>query len=471
MTADNNTTPGAKSDEGMPSKDGTTDYEFVPSTEWQDVPDWAVLPNGGEYDMARRRARWDNPPPPETVTDKRTGKPQRPLPRTSTNSANSRYKKPNIKREKKQSESDSNERDNDNYERADAPANGKGSKEGKFDWLKFESYDELPQQEPEQIIKGILHVGEKFGITAGSKRFKTWLLLYLAYCVANGFPFLGYETKKSKVAIFDLELSKNGLRRRLARIRKALGGKGDFSNIKICALRGKARKFCQALTSPGQPLQKLILAEEVELVIIDPVYKFLLGRDENSNGIVADILEGLTEFCDASKVALAYVHHHSKGSQAHKDPRDRGAGAGAWSRDPDCLLDLTEQDEWTKDNQVFSAEFTLRDFPPIENFVVRWKFPLVVLDETGLDPHELKQPAKGGRPPSDAKAQILTALRTAEVIAGLQGLTAKQMGQAARLNLRTIQRHLKTMLHKEVEKCVSIDGYQLSINEREKSET
>ena len=88
----------------------------------------------------------------------------------------------------------------------------------------------------------------------------------------------------------------------------------------------------------------------------------------------------------------------------NKDARDRAAGAGAWARDPDCLLDLTEHEAWTKENQIFTAEFTLCDFRPIENFVLRWEFPLVVLDETGLDPHELKQPAKGGRPPTPAKA-------------------------------------------------------------------
>lgn len=356
------------------------------------------------------------------------------------------------------------------FERRASENNDTEPKAEEFTWLKFESFNELPEQEPEEIIKGILHIGEKFGITAGSKRFKTWLLLYLSYCVANGLPFLGHKTKKSKVAIFDLELSKNALRRRLSRVQKAIGG-GDFNNIRICSLRGKARKFCRAIKSSDQPLQKLILAEGIELVIIDPVYKFLLGRDENSNGIVADILEDLTEFCDASGVALAYVHHHSKGNQANKDARDRGAGAGAWSRDPDSLLDLTEHEQWTNDNKVFTAEFTLRDFPPIENFVVRWDFPLVVVDENGLDPHELKQPAKGGRPPSDAKAQILTALRTAEVICGQPGLTTKQIEQAAGMTLRTIQRHLAMMLRKEVEKCVAIGGYQLSVSERQKSDS
>src|ERR1700730_15296058 len=53
---------------------------FVPSKEYQNVPDWAAMPNGGEYkvniDTGVNQARWDTPPGPETVIDKRTGKPQ-----------------------------------------------------------------------------------------------------------------------------------------------------------------------------------------------------------------------------------------------------------------------------------------------------------------------------------------------------------------------------------------------------------
>lgn len=49
---------------------------FIPSTKWQDVPDWAVLPNGGHYRLdpnsAACQARWDEPvPAPELVKDKR----------------------------------------------------------------------------------------------------------------------------------------------------------------------------------------------------------------------------------------------------------------------------------------------------------------------------------------------------------------------------------------------------------------
>jgi hypothetical protein len=56
------------------------DY-FVPSTEYQDIPDWAAVPRGGDYKMNtatnRKQARWRAPvPEPEKVIDKRTGKPQ-----------------------------------------------------------------------------------------------------------------------------------------------------------------------------------------------------------------------------------------------------------------------------------------------------------------------------------------------------------------------------------------------------------
>jgi RecA-family ATPase len=252
-----------------------------------------------------------------------------------------------------------------------------GSKDD-LSWLNFEDYDELPDIEPEAVIEGLLRVGEKLGITAGTKRFKTWLLLYIAYCISNGIDFLGFKTKKAKVIFFDLELSRNGIKRRLRRIQKAVGS-GDFKNLKICSLRGKASLFCQNF----EKIKTRIIEEGARVVIIDPVYKFLLSKDESSNGVVADILERLTTFCMEADVASIYVHHHSKGNQAGKESLDRGSGAGAWSRDPDAILDLVEHKDSTQEERILTAEITVRDFPPIENFVVRWNFPLLERDTGG----------------------------------------------------------------------------------------
>jgi RecA-family ATPase len=178
-------------------------------------------------------------------------------------------------------------------------------------WLNFEDVKDLPDKEPPIVIEGLLRITEKLGITAGSKSFKTWLLLYIGYCIANGLDFLGHKTHRAKVVVFDLELSKNGLKRRLTRIQQTLG-QGDYDNIKVCSLRGKARLFCKNFES----IKARVVQEGFKVVIIDPVYKFLLGRDESSNGLVADMLENLTMFCMEAQVALLYIRHHSKGNQA-----------------------------------------------------------------------------------------------------------------------------------------------------------
>jgi hypothetical protein len=64
------------------AKNGTRngDY-FVPSHEYQEVPEWAQIPPGFEiiFPMGGepQRVRWNDPVPgPEKVIDKRTGKPQ-----------------------------------------------------------------------------------------------------------------------------------------------------------------------------------------------------------------------------------------------------------------------------------------------------------------------------------------------------------------------------------------------------------
>lgn len=53
---------------------------FIPSVDWQRVPEWAAVPAGGHYRMnpatGISEARWDKPPGPETVVDRLTGEPQ-----------------------------------------------------------------------------------------------------------------------------------------------------------------------------------------------------------------------------------------------------------------------------------------------------------------------------------------------------------------------------------------------------------
>ncbi len=58
---------------------------------------------------------------------------------------------------------------------------------------------------------------------------------------------------------------------------------------------------------------------------------------------------------------------------------------------PDSILTLTRHEE----DEAFTLDCTLRNHPPVEPFVVRWKFPTMERDGS-LDPGKLKQVS--GRP-------------------------------------------------------------------------
>jgi hypothetical protein len=314
-------------------------------------------------------------------------------------------------------------------------------------WFKAYRVEDLPAQEPSQLIKGLLYAGQKMSVTGGSKTFKTGMVLQAGFCVANGLPFLERETVKSKVAFIDFELQGWSLRKRLERIRAALqaeGLNGNFDNITIYPLRGKSRLF--------RPNLEAICAELINqgfaLVVIDPLYKLLMKGDENSNSFVADVLEDLTEFCELSKTALIHVHHHSKGNQADKESIDRGSGAGSHGRDADTILDFTDHDQTSKTNPIFSVSVTVRDFKTVDKFVIRWEFPLFVKDTTGLDPDDLKQrPRKsGGRPKDDsAKGKIMAALYGAEKEGGL---TRNRLEYATGISRSSLDRHCKELVKK-----------------------
>lgn len=89
-----------------------------------------------------------------------------------------------------------------------------------------------------------------------------------------------------------------------------------------------------------------------------------------------------------SGAAVCYGCHFAKGNASAKEAIDRISGSGVFARDPDSLLIFTKHDE----PDAFTVDPILRNFAPIEPFVVRWNFPLFE-SATELDPSKLKQVA------------------------------------------------------------------------------
>ena len=135
-----------------------------------------------------------------------------------------------------------------------------------------------------------------------------------------------------------------------------------------------------------------LIHHDFTLIIVDPIYKALGDRDENKAGDVASLCNELERIAVRTGAAMAFGAHYSKGNQAAKESIDRIGGSGVFARDPDSILTMTAHQE----EGCFTVDATLRNFPPLKPFVVRWDWPLFTRNEI-LDPDQLKQPKRASR--------------------------------------------------------------------------
>lgn len=250
------------------------------------------------------------------------------------------------------------------------------------------SFLAAPQEMPSELVTGILHQGSKLAFGGSSKAYKTWSLLDLAISVSSGIDWLGFQTKKGKVLYVNFEIQPQAWQRRIAAVARAKGIELKPGSIQLWNLRGHAANFRSLIPRIIQRARR----EGYCLIIVDPIYKLYGGTDENAAGDVAELLNSLEQLAVESGAAIAYGCHFAKGNSSAKEAIDRISGSGVFARDPDSLLIFTKHEE----PDAFTIEPILRNFAPIDPFVVRWQFPLMQ-PATGLDPAKLKQ-AKGRKP-------------------------------------------------------------------------
>jgi hypothetical protein len=165
---------------------------------------------------------------------------------------------------------------------------------------------DIPQ--PPELIQGILHQGSKLSFGGASKGFKTWTLDYLALAVAYELPWLGCETRRSKVLLIDLELQEAFCRRRLMKLADALGIQQKQGCLDVWNLRGFA--VGHQLLLPQ--IEKRIADDGYGLVTIDPIYKlYAEGSSENAASDIASLMNGLERVCTSTGAAMTFGAHFS----------------------------------------------------------------------------------------------------------------------------------------------------------------
>ena len=290
-----------------------------------------------------------------------------------------------------------------------------------------------PLPEPEQVIRGVLHRGSKAVYGGPSKAFKSWSLQDMCIAVATGGDWLGFQTTAGNVLYINFELQPFAVHKRLLAIcedrRIAVPEK-----LHIWHLRGFGRPLSERLPE----LKRHMKGEGYNLVVPDPVYKTLAGRNENDAGAIAEVCAEIESVAIATGAAVAFGAHFAKGNAASKNAIDRMSGSGVFARDPDAIITATTHEEL----DAFTVEMTLRNFPQPENFVIRWQYPRMHRDGA-LDPARLKQPKMGRSPEHDVDEIVnhlepgLTAKAWAIVCHDEAGITASTFWRLLRQAKRT----------------------------------
>jgi len=222
---------------------------------------------------------------------------------------------------------------------------GKASWSEWRDWIESVS-DDLPDPEgdlatdlPElapALIKDVLRQGHKLLLAGPSKAGKSFALIELAVCIAEGLPWLGFSCAQGPVMYVNLELDRVSCLHRFRDVRRAMGAPTRH-NVDVWNLRGRS----VPMDKLAPKLIRRARKKNYIAIIIDPIYKVITG-DENSADQMARFCNQFDKVCTELGCAVIYCHHHSKGSQGNKRSIDRASGSGVFARDPDALLDLIE---------------------------------------------------------------------------------------------------------------------------------
>lgn len=222
----------------------------------------------------------------------------------------------------------------------------------------FQNISTVRQNRPElaqPLIDDILRQGHKMLLVGPSKAGKSFSLIELAICIAEGKPWMGHQCARGQVLYVNLELDTNSCWNRILDVYDKLGYSVS-DNMDVWNLRGKS----VPMDKLAPKLIRRAAKKKYIAIIIDPIYKIITG-DENSADQMATFCNQFDKVCTELGCAVIYCHHHSKGSQGQKRSMDRASGSGVFARDPDALIDMIELEV----TEAVQKEETDKDIIPI----------------------------------------------------------------------------------------------------------
>jgi len=188
--------------------------------------------------------------------------------------------------------------------------------------------------EPEETVAWLLSdrlPAGGFSMLAGKpKAGKSTLARCLALAVAQGKPFMGWQTDQGPVIYLALEEKRSEVRNHF----KAMGASGEAIFIHAA----------QAPQDAILALREIVKEHKPKLIIVDPLLKLARLRSEKDYAEVSAALEPLLALARESGAHLLAVYHSPKVKRA--DLIDSPLGSTAFAAAVDTLLVLNRSDKY-----------------------------------------------------------------------------------------------------------------------------
>jgi len=200
-----------------------------------------------------------------------------------------------------------------------------------------------PPDEPEFIESGILDAGGRVIMAGVPKVGKSRLALNMAFSLATGQKFLGFETSSLPRTLFiQFEVSEKRFRQRVNSIARAWRISPDndlpFYLTTLPSLKMDSRDGLVEF-------RRMLQVFKAQVVFLDPMVKLHTG-DESDVQDMQKLLDALDDIIDDLGVSIVIVHHFKKSAEQEGWARIRGSSyIPAWA---DTMLLMDKQKELVK---------------------------------------------------------------------------------------------------------------------------
>ena len=214
-------------------------------------------------------------------------------------------------------------------------------------------HEQLPQSQP--IIGGGILPQKSIQLIGGpSKIGKSILGLNEAFQIATAKPFLGFTIPHPKKVLYlQAEVSEHSMQNRLQKMLAAIDY--DLPLGMLYIINQKNLKF--TIKQDLKTLDGTIKELGIEVLIIDPLYKYHLG-DENSSQAMTRVFDCFDWLIQGNNISIIVCHHFGKPVEG-RSGATQFRGSSSITDYPDSYLMLTRHHK--EDRNLVKVSFELRN--------------------------------------------------------------------------------------------------------------